>query len=436
MSAGTTLSLGRSDNMHKAFSAQLAAESGLEFMLKCLADADLSKNTDYETLMPNLAQALSGMLDETANLGDSTVSGTTTTVTIPAIAVEDAVFACVLTRLNPDAQGNQQCSLSVTGIAGNLSRRVSVDLRLRAGTPPLFDYGVASRGSIEIKGNAKLLSMGDPINASLFSAADDSTVIEATGNATIEGDLYTCTGDVNTIDLGGNVKVGGESDEDAILENHTHLNQDEPEFPELDLTPFPGLATATIDSSTDTSGNLTFTNVHVLPGANPTFNGNTTLNGIVYIEAPNQVKFNGNLVINGFVVTSDGGSLPLSGNQIEFSGNVSVPGVDALPDTPEFQDVKEHRGTAILAPGFGVTFKGNNSGINGLIAADQLTFRGNSSLGGELTGRILGLTDLPVSLRGNTTITINREDEDYTPTGFRYTASFEVIPSTYTESIP
>jgi hypothetical protein len=210
----------------------------------------------------------------------------------------------------------------------------------------------------------------------------------------------------------------------------------EPDFPELDLTPFPGLTTNVVDGSTQTSGNKTFENIHVLPGANPTFNGNITINGIIYIEAPNKVKFNGNLVINGFVVTSDGGDLPLSGNQLTFNGNVSVPGVDALPDTEEFEDVKEHEGTAILAPGFGVTFSGNNSGINGMIAADQLTFRGNSSLGGELTGTILGLADLPMSLRGNTTITINREDAVDLPTGFKYPSTFEVISGSYAETTP
>ena len=83
-----------------------------------------------------------------------------------------------------------------------------------------------------------------------------------------------------------------------------------------------------------------------------------------------------------------------------------------------------------------MTFRGNNDGINGLIAADQLTFRGNTSLGGELTGMILGLADHPMSLRGNTTITINREEGDYTPIGFKYVSSFNVVTNSYAETIP
>ena len=436
MASGTTLNLARSDNMQKAFGAQLAAEGGLGFMLQSISGARLPNDTDYDTLMGNLAVALGGILDDTPNLGGSVVSGTESTVTIPAITVEGAVFSCVLTRLGPDGQGNQQCRLSVTGSAGGMSRLVSLDLRLRPASPALFDYGVASRGAIEIKGNAKILSMSEASDASIFSASGGSTVIQANGNPTIAGDLYACNDDISSINLTGNVEVGGETDTDEIFANHTHLNQDDPEFPELDLTPFDGLTTSVIDGSTSTSGIKTFENAHVLPDVNPTFSGIITINGILYIEAPNDVKFSGNVVINGFIVTSDGSSLPLSGNQLTFTGNVSVPGVDALPDTPEFAAIKALTGTAILAPGFGVTFTGNNSGIDGLIAADQLTFRGNTSLGGELTGMILGLTDLPMSLRGNTKITINRQDGDYTPVGFKYTSAFEVIRGSYAETMP
>lgn len=434
MVSTTTVNLTRSENMKKAFNAQLAAEGGLGFMLQTLSNATLPQTTTYETMMTDLAEELGDVLDETPNLGDSVVSGTDSSITIPAIAVEGAVFSAVLTRLNPDGLGNQQCRLSVTGTVGGMSRSVAIDMRLTKASSSLFDYGIASKGTIDISGNAKVLSMSDAADASIFSAADDSTVIQARGNASIAGDLYACADDISTINLSGNADVGGESDTDEIYANHTHLGMDEPEFPELDLAPFPALTTTVIDSSTQTSGIKTFENAHILPGTNPTFNGITTINGILYIEAPNNVKFNGNLVINGFIVTSDGSDLPLSDNQITFCGNVSVPGVDALPDTPEFQDVKDQEGTAILAPGFGVTFRGNNSGIDGLIAADQLTFRGNTSLGGELTGSVLGLADLPMLVRGNTKITINRPDDDYAPVGFKYNSTFKVIGGSYSES--
>jgi Tfp pilus assembly protein PilX len=436
MASGTSVNLTRSENMQNALNAQLAAEGGLQFLLQSIASTDMPKETTQETLMGNLAAELGGILDDTANLSGAVVSAASTTVTIPAISVEGSVFTCVLTRIDPDTEGNLRCRLSVTGSSGGMSRSISVDLCLKSSAPGVFDYGIATKGTIDISGNAKILSMSDPSDANVFTAADDAIVIDAAGNSKLDGDLYACTDEISAIRLTGNSQVGGETDTDLILTNHTHLGISEPEFPEFDLTPFPGLTTDVVDSSTRTSGNKTFNNIHILPNANPTFNGNITLNGIVYIEAPNNVKFNGNLVINGMVVTSDGGSTPFSGNQLTFNGNVSVPGVDALPDTAQFQDVKAMTGTAILAPGFGVTFKGNNGGINGLVAADQLIFRGNTSLGGDLTGVLLGLADRPMELRGNTTITINRPDGDYTPAGFKYTSSFEVVANSYAESTP
>ena len=67
------------------------------------------------TLMTDLTTALGKVLNETPNLGDSVVSGTETTVTIPPITVADSVFSCELTRLEPDASGNLQCRISATG---------------------------------------------------------------------------------------------------------------------------------------------------------------------------------------------------------------------------------------------------------------------------------------------------------------------------------
>ena len=433
IASSTNMNIARSANMQKAFDAQMTAESGLAFMLQAVSQTSVSRDTDYDTLMGNLATELGELLDDTPNLNSQQVSGDETTVTIPTITVDNGEFSCVLTRLSPDADDNQQCRITVTGTANGLSRTMSIDMLLKAVPPAVFDFGIATKGTIEMSGNAKIRSLTDAEDANLFSAAAASTVVSANGNPELDGDIYVSTDNIAAINLTGNVEVGGENDLDEILANHVHLDQSTPDFPELDLTPFAALATTEISKSTKTN-NKTFSNVRVLANANPTFNGNTTLNGIIYIEAPNTVKFNGNLVINGFIVTADGSDLSISGNQLTFNGNLSVNGVDSLPDTAEFTAVKEYKGTAILAPGFALKFSGNNSGIDGMIAADQLTFTGNSTLGGELTGIILGLKNLPMVLRGNTEITINREDDYALPAGFKYTAQFSVTRNTYSES--
>jgi len=432
MASSTSLNLTRVENMEKSFSAQVAAESGLAFMLQSVAAAKLPEDTEYDTLMSNLADALGDVMNDTDNLGQSVVSNSESTVTIPTITFENSAFDCVVTRLSPDSEGNQQVRVSVIGTSGGMSRKVSLDMKLQAVPPGAFAYGIATKGTISMSGNAKIRSMGAADDANVFSSAIATTVISANGNPELDGDLYLCHDNIAAVSLTGNVEIGGESDLDEILLNHTHLSQDEPEFPELDLSPFPALAVNVLTKKSN--NNKTLNNVYVPAGKNPMFNGNTTINGIVYIEAPNKVKFNGNLVLNGFVITEDGGDLPISGNEITFNGNLSVPGVGVLPDTAEFADVKTHEGTAVLAPGFRLKFSGNNSGINGMIAADQLIFTGNSSVGGELTGTILGLKNLPMTLSGNTEITINRQDDDSIPAGFKCSAKLNVVPNSYAES--
>jgi len=418
--------------MRKSFDAQLAAESGLAFVIQSVKTAKLPEDTDYDTLMGNLATALGEMINDTENLGQEVVSNNESTVTIPTITFDNSAFDCAITRLSPDGDGYQQVRVSVVGTSGGTSRQVCLDMQLKVVPPGAFAYGIATKGTISMSGNAKIRSMGSADDANVFSAAFASTVISANGNPELDGDLYLCSGDIAVVSLTGNVEIGGEDDINEILSEHTHLGQDEPEFPELDLSPFPALAVNVL--SKKVSNNKTLNNVYVPAGLNPMFNGNTIINGIVYIEAPNKVKFNGNLVLNGFVITEDGSSLPISGNEMTFNGNLSVPGVDALPDTEEFAAIKAHKGTAILAPGFCLKFAGNNSGINGMIAADQLIFTGNSSVGGELTGTILGLKDLPMTLSGNTEITINRQDDDSVPAGFKYSAKLNVVPNSYSES--
>jgi hypothetical protein len=433
LAAGNNLNLARAENMEKSFTAQVSAESGLAFMLQTIADASVSGNTTYEALTSDIASALGEVMHETANLGESTITYTDSTVTVPTITVGDLAFACTITRLSPDSESNQQCRVSVTGSSDGVSRTVSLEMKLEMTPPGAFSYGIATRGKIDIYGNAKIRSMGDPSDANVFSAAAYSTIIKAWGNAELDGDICLTSDNISTVNLSGNVEIGGEDDIDDILNDHVQLGQDPPDFPEVDLTPFPALATNVVTPST-TIKDCVLENLYVPAGLNPKFEGNTIINGIVYIEAPNKVLFCGNLVLNGFIVTEDGSDLPLSNNKLEFEGNLIVPGVDVLPNIPKFEGVKAQRGVAVLAPGFQLEFYGNNSTINGMIVGDKLSFWGNSSMGGQLTGTILCLTDEPMMLEGNTEITINRQDDGFLPAGFKYVSKLSVVPNSYAES--
>jgi len=89
----------------------------------------------------------------------------------------------------------------------------------------------------------------------------------------------------------------------------------------------------------------------------------------------------------------------------------------------------------ILAPGFGVSFRGSSNSINGLIAADRLSFLGNSNISGDVAGSIIGLSDYELNLKGNATIRISRPDSASLPAGFKHPFGLEPQAGTYTEPV-
>ncbi|MHC4717993.1 MAG: hypothetical protein ACYS5V_13545, partial [Planctomycetota bacterium] len=266
----------------------------------------------------------------------------------------------------------------------------------------------------------------------VFSDHSGAGAILLSGGAVkVAGGLYV-SGDETCVTLEGNPYVVGTSDPAKVLEN-VHHNVMAPDFPELDTAPLAALATNVVDSSTDTetSGQV-FSNIRIAAGTNPTFAANTQINGVVYVEAPNIVSFEGHATVNGFIVTEDSDA-GMDACQIYFAGTVDATGVDALPDTPEFADVKAHTGTFLLAPGFKVTFTGDFATINGTIAADQFLFSGTAT--GVIKGAVIGLEDLPTVLDGNVQVTVDRSGLDPDPAGFIKSLSPEVDYNTYREPV-
>jgi hypothetical protein len=297
-----------------------------------------------------------------------------------------------------------------------------------------FNYAVASKGGISVSGSATIDGMTSPDEAGVLSISQDAFAISVGGSATIGGDLYlTADGEDSVYLQGGGLSVGGSSDIDEIVGDHVHRLPEDPDFPELDLTPFQNLTTTVIDSSTDLSGpGLIVNNARIAAGTNPEFKQDTVINGILYIESPNTVTFKSKATLNAIIVTEDATGLA-GPNELDFKGQVSAPGVDALPDTPEFQAVKAQSGTILLAPGFDVQFCGSVNSINGTIAADQFSFLGNSNVSGEIAGTIIGLSSKNLVMSGNATILVNKQDSNDTPAGFVHFKGLAVIAGTYTE---
>lgn len=424
--ASTDSAMRRSDNARRTMDARLAAESGLEFMLRTLKWMRLPGTTTEQTFGENLREVLAGALEGGNGLAAGSIVSTGSSVYVPEIQSSAGSFCSTFTRVSDTC-----VRLRVEGRSGDLTRNVKIDLTLEPKLPIVFDFGIASRGQVRVFGNANLVGVNYPQEASILSATTSRLdALYAEGNSTISGDLYTAE-EGTYITISGGPTVAGCTTL-AEIEQHVHEGIGQPDFPEYDVAPLALLATYTLQPSDPTNkGELS--NIRIPAGTNPTFSSDIILNGVVYIEAPNDVKFTAKCTLNGLLVTEDSEE-PLSTCQLTFDGGVEANGVEALPDTAEFAAVKQETGTFILAPGFDVTFAGHFSAINGSIAASQLTFTGTAE--GTVKGSVIGLEDRLTSVGGNVDIYVDRENADDDPAGFIKSLAFVPAPDTYEEVPP
>jgi Tfp pilus assembly protein PilX len=434
LASSTNLNLSRSRHMEDSISAQLSAESGLQFMLMNLSRLRMPASTSSSTFIANLSTEIAGMLNDTPNACGQVVSCSGSTISIPSITADASSFTCSITILTPAADGIPRCRLTSVGSRGLASRTVSLDMAMVPVSADAFNYAIASKGSIAVSGSATIDGMTSPDEANVLSISQDAFAISVGGSATIGGDLFlTADGEDSVYLQGGGLSVGGESDIEAIVNGHVHRLPEEPDFPVLDLAPFAAMATTVIDSTTDLTGpGLVVNNARIAAGTNPEFKQDTVINGILYIESPNVVTFKSKAVLNAMIVTEDVAG-DADSNVLDFKGQITAPGVEALPDTSEFQAIKEQQGTVILAPSFSVQFRGSVNSINGTIAADQFSFLGNSNISGEVAGTIIGLSSRDLVMQGNATILVNKQDSDQTPAGFVHFKGVDVIVNSYAE---
>ncbi len=233
--------------------------------------------------------------------------------------------------------------------------------------------------------------------------------------------------------LTGNCQIGGETGQDAI-DNHVTVGATLVEFPTPNPTQFEQYATNIVDSSVSTNGNRSFENIRIVSGTNPTFSGNITITGIVYIDSPNLVIFSGNTTITGMIVAEGDLDAPNSQDQLRFGGNLSCLDVSQLPQGSQFDELRNKTGTTILAPGFDLTFTGNFSTINGAIAASGISFDGNAR--GTITNTIINYSADPMTISGNSRISIDRTNSVSSPTGFSSDTVLQFESDSYSEACP
>jgi len=419
----TDLALFKGRNATLALDARLAAESGMNYLMYQMTSETLPAGSAGQTMLDNLAASLADRLDGTANLSGETVTYDGTTISVPQIALDgQCSFTAQITLLDDDLR------LSVTGRSPTsaqspehtLARQIAMDLGPDSDSANPTQYGIFSKGPVDIDMNLSLVGANDPEEGSIYSAAEGDAIDIDSGY--VDGDVCTLHEDA-VIDCG------------ATVNGDIETGVPEVPIPTLDGSVFEPFATNIVDASTVVNKGGTFENIRILAGTNPSFDKAVTIRGVMYVEAPNYVYFKNNVDFTGVIVTEDPGEgADPATHKIEFKNNLTLNGIEDLPDSSEFEDLKQHEGTAILAPGFALEFKNNFSSVSGTIAADSITLKNN--LNGTVYGSIIIVGDGGVDFKNNSNLTIDQSKYNRATPGVISASgpvTLVVHPSSYTE---
>ena len=229
-------------------------------------------------------------------------------------------------------------------------------------------------------------------------------------------------------DIGNASSIAGESGTDA--KDHVFIGSPPSDFPTPNPGEFEPFVQNTYIKGTTPTSNVTLQNMRIPANANPSFEGNVIIEGVLFIEPPNAVTFKGNTQITGVIVANGSLDAPSSANSLQFLGTIDSRDVNQLPNEG-FADLKEKEGTFLLAPGFNTSFSGNFATINGVIAASGISFSGNA--GGTINGSVVNYSDAQMNLDGNTNLIFNKSGTDKNPAGFGPSKELIFQPGSYSE---
>ncbi|MFP4052386.1 MAG: hypothetical protein ACLFV7_00810 [Phycisphaerae bacterium] len=485
----TDSGLQKSQNHRDVLVARNTAESGMGYLTYKLQNMAVPSDANATNVISKIATALAGEMNTHFGwAGGEGVSLSGSTCTIPDITLDGSTFrgSIALTGTDPEVR----LQLTVTGESGVASKQMSTDFTLYGCGRSVFDYAVASKGTVKFGSNSLVKDDNGTMKADILAMQKVTDTVQVRGSANVEGQLYV-TADKNalvSVGQGNGSKVCGVSDANVVMNQYVH-EVEEPPFPTIDITQFTNAVsdwtvinknttftgkskgnktdTTDGDTSTDTkktgndkektnngggnskkndssdtstddstegetatsgdvgyldaNDNLVLENIMIEANSDIQFKQDTVIKGVVYIKAPNDIVFKSKVTIQGVIVTDDGSSNDqLIESTITFKGQASTGGIDALDTTqPQFAGLAGKTGTSILAPGFGLYFRGNSDSYQGTVAADTIEFRGNTSGGPGLNGSILGLNEnFPIEMRGNSQLNVKRDDSSTTPPGF------------------
>ena len=400
------------DNHRDTGRAFTSALSGIDVINYHISKISMPGTTALESRY----NEVSSQLASSVNLGQSIALST----------ADDTSFSAQLYPIN-----NERFGVRVTGSAGALTRTINVNYTFGTRQESVFDFGVATKGPLQLSGNIQLDGTNIAVEADVYiESENDNDVLSIIGNSQIAGSVKVTNPDGEVYLQGGQAGIGGDTGQKALDHVTTGVPPTQWPVPHTDHFQQYLVGGDVIDSGSNLQ--TSYTNVLIKAGTNPHFSANTTINGIMYIETPNVVVFSGSCNITGLIV-GDGSMYDDSGtNQIVFTGNVSSHSVDNLPaDDSRFDGLRDEKHTFLMAPGFKASFGGNFSTLNGVIAANGIDFFGNA--GGTIAGSVINYANTPMTLSGNSDLFFNRLGIDKVPAGFKPEIVLHYDALSYTE---
>ena len=115
-------------------------------------------------------------------------------------------------------------------------------------------------------------------------------------------------------------------------------------------------------------------------------------------------------------------------DRIDVLGNFAS---GPYPAGIEFDAIRGEDGSSIVAPGFSMSFQGNFSTLEGVVAVSGISFSGNVSA--QIKGTIINYSDDPMFIGGNAVMNFDRVNSTKIPAGFDTHRVLTYNPSSYEE---
>lgn len=425
--SGTNTQIAR--NQQQTNRALASALSGLDVIRYHLGEVVISDSTSPATRLQSVANNLQAHF---TSIGATNFS----------VSYNHGQKVITISDVTLDSQLNQSFSatlsfgddydtvnVTVTGNSGQTSKQVAVSYQFAITGNPIFDYGIATKGPLDMQGNVDIDGYNENIEASVYIESLGSVfALDMTGKSSIAGDV-SIVNPAAVVSIASSSSVHGASGEDAMA--YVTVGAEMCDFPVPNPGVFAGYIQSTFQSGDPTS-NVTLTNVEIPANANPTFSGHATIRGIMYVRSPNVISFTGNAEVHGLILAEGDYENPGEGCVLDFGGTVDSYDVSTLP-VEEFGALTEQTGTFILAPGFNVLFRGDFAVLNGVIAASGIEFQGNA--GGTINGSVINYSDQVMSLAGNTDLVFNRSGMQKVPAGFEPSMVLSYVADSYSEPV-